>query len=755
MGARRDFDWRRLAASDEAQAPGGDSRGRLRWVLAMIAGCAAIVMARVAALETFYGESYRAKAARPIRRVEPVPAPRGRILARDGTVLAYDRQLSALAVHYRYLEQPSDARWLELQARRRLLQSERRDRAKLDAECQRLLAERDAMHLRLAALCGRTPEGFRARAAEIQRRVERIAASVNERRRRLHDERQANSGSVRQSASPESEGRLARAARWLVSLLVVPQDEAPYSPIAVAEELEDHVVFEDVPLEAVAEIAAHPQRYPGVRIVERRRRIYPAGSLAAHVLGHLGPNGDGGWAGQLGVERQFESLLRGRDGLSVELTNRSGQTLSTEREREPLAGRDLTLSIDSDLQRTAEMLLDQTLVRSARQAGQESGGAIVVMNVATGAVLASASAPRFDPGAFAARDPTALRDLLAHPAHPLFDRASRMAIPPGSTFKALSAIALLESGATTPDEAFYCQGFLHQPTRQRCPIYRRHRRGHERVTLCDALAQSCNVYFFHYAEQAGPEPLVAWAEAFGFGAATGIDLPDESPGQLPMPAAIRAPGRAWREGDTLSLAIGQGSLTATPLQIARLFAAIANGGRLVTPRIALRLAAAADEAEPGAKFDDEASQLQRASPQAISGLHPETLAAVRRGLEQVVADPSGTGHRTVYNENVSIAGKTGTAETGGGREDHAWFAGYAPAESPVVAFAIALEHAGSGAEAAGPIAKRLVQKLDSLGYFRRVQANKASRKREFGEPQALGEPEASASASRRGREVSR
>lgn len=745
MGGHRDFDWRRLAASDEALASGEDSRGRLRWVLAMFAACAAIVMARVAALEIFYGEAYRTEAARPIRRVESIPGARGRILARDGTVLACDRQLAALAVEYRYLQQPPDARWLELQTRRRLPPSERRDRAKVDAERQRFLAEREAVRRRLALLCGRTTEEFRARAAEIQSRVAGIAAAVNERRRRLHDRRQAKPAQARLGNSSESAGRLARAARWLASLVVVPQDEAAYAPIAVAEELDDHVVFEDVPLEAVAEIAAHPERYPGVRIVERRRRIYPSGSLAAHVLGHLGPDGAGGWAGQMGAERQFESLLAGRDGQLVELTNRSGQVLSTEREREPHAGRDLILSIDPGLQRTAETLLDQALARGVRQAGGESGGAIVVLDIATGAVLASASAPRFDPGVFASRDQAELPRLLNHPGRPLFDRASRMAIPPGSTFKALSAVALLESGATTPEETFYCQGYLHQPTRQRCLVYRRHGRGHEHVTLSAALAQSCNVYFFHFAEQAGAEPLVAWAEAFGFGAATGIDLPDESPGRLPRPAASRAEqGHAWREGDTLSMAIGQGGLTATPLQIARLFAAIGSG-KLVTPRLALRIGRADDDALNAgfedAAIDEHAPPRSHTSPRSIPGLRSETLAAIRRGLEQVVADGSGTAHRTVYLESISIAGKTGTAETGGGREDHAWFAGYVPAEAPIVAFAIALEHAGSGADAAGPIARRLVQKLDSLGYFRRAQSNKLSHKIESGEPA----PSASAS----------
>lgn len=767
MRSGREFDWRRLAAGAGELSPGAEARGRLRWVLAGIAACAAIVMARVAALEMFYGDAYRTAAAEPIRRLEPIPAARGRILARDGTVLANDRRLSALAVQYRYFEQPPNPLWLKLAARRRLPRGQQRDRARIEVEKERVQADREAMHVRLAALCGRTPEAFHARMAEIQTRVERVAASVNERRRRWHDERRTAAGSARGNTRREDESWLPCAGRWIASLVVAPQDEAPYSPIEVAEEHDFHVVCEDLSLEAVAEIVAHPERYPGVRIVERRRRIYPSDSLAAHVLGHLGPahaagtdlrpdeepaNGRRGdaVAGQLGIERQFESLLAGRDGRLVELRNHAGQTISTAREQEPRAGRDLVLSIDPALQRSAETLLDQTLARNSGGGSQAAGGAIVVMHVATGEVLASASAPRFDPNAFAARDALAVQQLFDHPAHPLFDRAIRMAIPPGSTFKALSAIAILESGATTPDEEFYCQGYLHEPMRQRCMIYHRQRRGHEHLTLGDALAQSCNVYFFHFAEQMGAAPLVAWAEKFGVGAATGVDLPGESPGQLPRPKSARAPGQTWREGDTLALAIGQGRLTATPLQIVRLFAAVANGGKLVTPRIALRVGMAADEAESAANNSadelDAGSQLRRISPQSIEGLHPETLAAVRRGLEQVVADPSGTAHRTVFNESVAIAGKTGTAETGGGREDHAWFAGYAPAGTPIVAFVVALEHAGAGGEAAGPIAKRLVQKLDSLGYFRRVRMAKQAARTSGNS----GEPDASASGLKRG-----
>ncbi len=753
MRPSRYFDWRQLAEGDAGEGFGAERNGRLRWALAAIAACAAIIFARVVALECFYGASYRREAAQPIRRVERTAGPRGRILARDGAVLAYDRQIAALAVHYRYLEQPPNPRWLEQLARRRVPRSQRGQPDRIEAERCRILAERAELHRRLAELCERSGNEFAKRAAEIQSRVVRIAKHVNERRRTAHAEEQARQAASR-TAVAAGAGWLRRLGHWLAAIAVAADNAVPFSTIAVTEETDYHVVFEDLSLDAVAEIESHPERYAGVRIVERRRRTYPSGELAAHVLGHLAlidaqelantdapdllkprpgqagePESDAGldyapgdWTGRLGIERQFEPALRGRTGLTVEHSNRAGRVITTERVREPTAGRDLVLSIDPALQRLTDSLLDQTLARHIRPSDPElhsAGGAVVAMDVKTGAVLAAASAPRFDPNSFAAGDKTAVQAILDEPGHPLFDRTIRMAIPPGSVFKTLTAIALLESKTVAPEERFYCQGYLHQPTRQRCMIYRRHRRGHESIALADALAQSCNVYFFHFAEQAGPASLVEWAEKFGFGALTGIDLPDESPGALPRPATIRQEyGHAWREGDTLALAIGQGELTATPLQIVRLMAAVANGGRLVKPRIAVRFAMTADSNEAAKEINGDLTP-STGSSETIASLHQTTLAAVRRGLERVVTDPNGTGHRTVYCNTIEIAGKTGTAETGAGREDHAWFAGYAPAEAPVVAFVVVLEHAGSGSDAAGPIAKRLVQKMQSLGYFRR------------------------------------
>jgi penicillin-binding protein 2 len=249
--------------------------------------------------------------------------------------------------------------------------------------------------------------------------------------------------------------------------------------------------------------------------------------------------------------------------------------------------------------------------------------------------------------------------------------------------------------------------------------------GHNETNLADALGRSCNVYFFTAARHSGPRPLVDWARKLGFGEPTGIDVPGESAGRLPSPDQNElARGRRWYPGDTLGLVIGQSSLLVTPLQMARLMAAVANGGQLVTPHLAagtgqVRHDGAISSAAPRAddSFSPDAPRFSRPDPKPIPGLHAETLDAVREGLERVVQDRHGTAYKTVRLPSVKIAGKTGTAEVGGRLPDHAWFAGYVPADEPRVAFVVLIEHGGSGGKVAGPVAREFVKLLLDLGVI--------------------------------------
>ncbi|MBN2292699.1 MAG: hypothetical protein JXM70_09755 [Pirellulales bacterium] len=720
------FDWNRFYSDEHPPVEVVDSRRRLRVCLMCFIVLMAVVVARGVHLHITQGEDFRAVAAQPLVRRLDIPGSRGQILAADGSVLAHDEKVVSLAVKYRYLEEPPNPRWLQSTVRARLSRTDRKNELRLAEEETLVLAERQQLAEKLAELCGMTPEDWKRNAWRMQARVERISQSVNrqheEKLRRDREEKSAN------GFSP-------------LDVLQNDDDEIQPQKITVREELESHVMAENIPSVVAFEIKLNALRYPGVSIVEHHRRAYPRGKMAAHVLGYLGdPNPEETEAdaarpdgrlyheddrrGRAGLELSYEKLLHGRRGELVETTDQGGRVLYSHREIEPGVGHDLVLTIQPQLQETAEKLLGDALSRRAVAGAKPplAGGAIVVLDVQTGALLTAASAPGFDPNLFSGEKTHLVETILNDPARPLFDRVSKMAIAPGSVFKIVTAAALLQEGIVTDDEPFECQGYLKSPERLRCALYRRRGVGHGPVMLADALAQSCNVYFFHHVGSLDPNKLADWAELFGLGRPTGIDLPGESAGLVPRPETIEAIEDnttglrpPWHVGDTQMLAIGQGSLTATPLQIARLTAAVVNGGRLVTPHLVSRLS------NPVLGGDEDESRteipIQIPSASQIAGLSPETLAAIRRGMRAAVEDEQGTAHATLSGVGVPVACKTGTAQTGGERWDHAWVAGYAPADKPLYAFVVAIEHAGNSSEAACPVAKRLIIRMQQLGLL--------------------------------------
>ncbi len=728
----RYFDWHHVREYASGVHVAADGRLRLRVILLAFSLLVLLVFGRMVQLEWSHGAAYREKAAQPHQRRTVLSAPRGRILARDGSVLAFDEPCMALAVHYRYLQQPLDPRWLRSVARSQLPRSARRDPRRVAHQQDKVRVDLAELHRQLARMCQLSPNEWAERTARIERRVEAIAQSVNER----HDRAAAEAKPSREHSSNTSdapswladgrfEGWLDRFSRSVPAVAT--------TRITVAEELAFHVVVDEVPLQVVAEIEAHPEQFKGVRLVPKRRRRYPGATLAAHVLGHLSAADEderralesGGFAviednpqvGRLGIEYQYDHLLRGTPGIQIEMTDSRGTVLETHGKTEAVPGRDLVLTVDPTLQRTCESLLDAALRRRRHASSVNDpagGGAIVVLDVHTGEVLALASAPTFDPNVFVDSSRDAARLLIDDNA-PLVDRAVQMALPPGSVFKPIAAVALLSEGVIDARQPFYCQGFLERPDRQRCQIYMHRGVGHGDTTLSDALVRSCNVYFFHHATALPAGALENWAHRFGLGEKTNIDLPYESSGQVPK-VVDPVEGELTehqRVAEARALVIGQSTLTATPIQMARAMAAIAGDGRLVTPRLVRSFGTTHIEQ------DTEREPTTTPTPsQRIEGVDESTLTTIRSALRQVVADPEGTAHQTVSFDAVSIAGKTGTAQSGPHREDHAWFVGYAPHERPKVAFAIALEHAGSGSIAAGPVARRVVEQLDRLGYFK-------------------------------------
>ncbi|HEY2880929.1 MAG TPA: penicillin-binding transpeptidase domain-containing protein, partial [Pirellulales bacterium] len=548
--------------------------------------------------------------------------------------------------------------------------------------------------------------------------METIAAGVHARQQSVADTNQSdNRGSPNDLSGA---GLSALIGQSIKEAFFASDDSPPNAGLTVAEELAEHVVYEGLSLDAVAEIEANSEKYPGVRLLRSFRREYPAGTLAAHLVGYLSATTEKEleanvgreheWVGRAGIERQYEPYLRGRPGVISDQIDLHGKVVASNTLHETAAGLDLISTLEPNLQRVAEELIDQGIARriagNTKQQNDGAGGALVAIDIYTGAILAAASAPRFDPNAFVQGSSQPIQQWRGDAARPLFDRTLQMALPPGSVFKVISASALLEAGVD-PLAPVDCEGYLHQPDALRCAIFRRFGIGHGRVNLSAALARSCNVYFFHHAEQIGTQPLVECGRRFGLGQISGIDLPGEVPGSFPAVAtpadktiaSVGDNGGKQIADDPRMISIGQGPVTTTPLQVARIFAAIANGGYLVRPHVVQKVASSAASEEnnhlsgngPRYRFDcAEQFGVQNEAPVPIPGLNLQILAVIREGLRQAVANEDGTAHATVDLEHVAIAGKTGTAEVGAHRAEHAWFAGYAPADQPQIAFVVVL-----------------------------------------------------------------
>jgi penicillin-binding protein 2 len=447
-------------------------------------------------------------------------------------------------------------------------------------------------------------------------------------------------------------------------------------------------VWQNVDEQTLARFEERVTAAPGVDVYVQPERVYPQGSLAAHVLGYAGrempePANEEryhfmllGMCGRAGIEAQYNAMLEGVPGCRLIRVDVSGYRRLELTGTEPNPGRDVTLTINSAVQRELERAL----------AGQIGAG--VVLDARNGDVLALASAPTFDPNEMTpAPTPARWAAIRRDPGDILFNRAVQGRYPPGSTFKVIVGLAAMGESGFSMADTYTCQGAYELKPK---PIRCSHNAHHGTVDLRLALQVSCNGYFCHTAEQIGAEPIRHMARELGLGAVTGIDLPGEYAGLVPDAARKRALYHdGWRMGDTCLMSIGQGDLLVTPLQMAVATAAIANGGRVLRPRIVL------SEAQGGT--------VVRTVPWS-----PDQLAVIRRGMEDAVS--LGTA-RHALGSAVTAAGKTGTAEYGTGArlKKYAWMIAYAPAENPAVAMAIVIEDAAdTGGTAAGPIVRRVL-----------------------------------------------
>jgi penicillin-binding protein 2 len=464
----------------------------------------------------------------------------------------------------------------------------------------------------------------------------------------------------------------------------------------------------------VVGVETHQLDLPGITLRARPRRNYPDGQAAAHVLGYLGEvnqrqlkalkeqgYGSGDEIGHYGLERRWEEVLRGQNGGQQVEVDALGRRVRVLHEVHNVPGYTMHLTLDRQLQQSAFEALS----------GKE--GTIVAIDVHSGAILALASTPAFDPNVFARGiKGNEWNALLKDKLRPLSNRATQGQFPPGSTFKIVMAIAALEEGVINPEAAIADPGFF--------PFGNRNFRdwkegGHGMVNLHRAIVISCDTYFYQLGPKLGVDRIAKWSRAFGLGEKTGIALDDERSGTIPDTAwKMKRFRQPWYPGETVSVAIGQGYVTVTPLQLANMMAAVANGGKLYRPRIVSKV-----ESVDGTTVREYGPELIRTIE-----LKPDTLNRVRNALADVVKAGTGGMARSPV---VEVAGKTGTAqvvEMKGGylkseqltyfNRDHAWFVAYAPAQNPEIAVAVLIEHGGHGGDAAAPMAKKVFEKFVEL-----------------------------------------
>ena len=415
------------------------------------------------------------------------------------------------------------------------------------------------------------------------------------------------------------------------------------------------------------------------------RRTYPAGSTVANILGYVGEisekeleaHSDEGYVGgdligKTGIERSYENILRGSPGQEALEVDARGRKVKTLDANPSVKGEDLHLTLDMGAQKLAVALL------------KNYRGALLAMDVNTGAVIALASSPVYDNNPIAwgvsAREWNA---IINDPDRPMLDRAIAGVYPPASTFKAFMSIASLEEETITQSTMISCRGGLRMGTHTfKCWKHS----GHGSLNVIGALQHSCDVFFYQVGLRTGIERLIKWGRKFHLGEPTGIDLPGESGGNIAgADWKMRRFNKVWGNGDTVNYSIGQGYMLMTPIQIARVYAAIANGGKLVTPHL---------------------NTKSYKTPEDLN-LNQAKLAIVKKGLEYVVS--RGTGSRA-GRYGVSIAGKTGTAQNSHG-DDHALFAGYAPADNPRYVAVAVIEGGKHGSSVAAPLVGELLAHL--------------------------------------------
>ena len=462
---------------------------------------------------------------------------------------------------------------------------------------------------------------------------------------------------------------------------------------------------ENLPKATMFQLSELKTLYPGIELITEARRYYPYGRFASHLLGFMGKMNMRDWRerkskgyradsriGKMGLEGSFEDELRGSDGgiqMEVDAQGRLKRKLG---QIDYKAGSNIHLTIDADVQKAADEGLRLSVTGE---------GAAVAIDPRNGEILAMSSQPDFDPNALLSTDPEEVKrnaqDL------PEFNKAIAGAYPPGSIFKPIVGLAGLSEGRITRDDSFFCPGFLDRGGRT---FLCWEHKGHRRMSWLMGLAQSCDVYFYNVGLKTGGALIERYARGFGLGAKTNVALRGEKSGHLFGPETRRKAGKSWYEGDTLNLAIGQGELTVTPMQMAVVAAAFANRGAVWRPHYTRKIVYA----------DGRPDYVQKS--ELISTVPAKDAAwdSVQEAMQVVVS--SGTGYPARV-PGLIVAGKTGTAQNPHG-EDHAWFIAYAgrPGEPASIAISVLVANGGHGGVTAAPVARKMILARFGMGAIR-------------------------------------
>ena len=537
--------------------------------------------------------------------------------------------------------------------------------------------------------------------------------------------------------TPEDADNLTESLDFISEFMEINEDKLR-KDIRQSPSFKSVLIKRDISRREVAYIEESKMLLPGLRINVEPIRNYAHRDFASHVLGYLGEVSKdelktlkfsrydpGDMIGKNGIEKIYESYLRGTKGYKEVEVDVSGRELKALRKLSPKTGNSLLLTLDSRVQRKLEALMNQVSDKHTVK------GSAVVMKVQSGEIIAMVSKPSFDPNLFASGvSRKKWNSLLRDDKNPLQNRSIDGQYPPASTYKLVTAYAGLSEKIIKPEDTIFCPGHFRLGKRNyRCWK----KRGHGKMNLHDALVQSCDVYFYTLGHRLGIDNLAKYATKLGLGELTGIGLKGEKSGLVPSKQwKKKSKNIPWYPGETISASIGQGYNLVTPLQSVSMISAIASNGFLVRPYIVKRIE------------DSNGKLIQGFHPKVRRNIEidPAILKILKEGLRGVVHDAHGTGHRARL-KNITVSGKTGTAQVIGMKDsdeinledeipyqyrDHAWFVAFAPYEKPEVSVSVIIEHGGHGGEVAAPIARQVLETYFTYyPPFKTIKSNEESR----------------------------